>query len=857
MKKFTVVFFNGKRSAQICLFFLLLVFQFTFIFAQDLSNRVLVVYNPNISESVQVANHYQLQRNIPQSNLCAVTPTSEEGISWSEFNSSIKNPVQNCINNIDPSHQTISYIVFSYRMPFKLTDGIPSQYNYYGYPGRAIDSFLIDLWNGYSVRVNPYYVQADTKNNIYTNFQPLVSFNSSKGLFPVYSVWRLDGPSFSVANSLVDKAKSAESTGLSGKACFDRNRGIFNVITTDDTSYTTGDWDLLKAAEFSREKGFYTVEDPNDNEFGTSPAPARCDNAVLYSGWYSLNNYNDAFSWATGAIGYHLDSSSAAHPRTGTNWSKNALEHGITITSGAVDEPFVGTFPHPDQVFRNLFQGANVGDAFLRSMVFKEWQFINMGDPLYRPFPNSSFPVSANSLPGPWQSQDIGSVAATGTANYYNGNFSIQSSGIGFYGNQDAFRYTYQGLSGNGEITAQISRLEFTHYNSTAYLMIRENLSPGSRYAAIGIHMDSGYRLAARTDPSGFGGGIGTAVDPHFPFWVKLIRKGNLFSGYYSTDRINWQFLNSVTVNIAANAYIGLAVTEGNNSTRLNKTFFSDVRVSKGSPLFDYDGDGKADVSVFRAPTNTWYLQQSSAGFAAYYWATAGDQITPADYDGDGKSDFAVYRPSNSSWYIVNSSNSTITIASFGLNGDIPVPADYDGDGKADIAIYRPSNATWWRINSSNGTPIGDSFGAAGDKPTTGDFDGDGKADLVVYRPSIGTWYLLQSTKGFLGVNFGLSGDLLVPADYDGDGKTDIAIYRPSDSTWWRFFSSTGQILGGALGNPSDIPAPADYDGDGKADIAAYRPSTGNWIILGSAAGLYNQSFGNNQDKPTPSAYVR
>ena len=31
--------------------------------------------------------------------------------------------------------------------------------------------------------------------------------------------------------------------------------------------------------------------------------------------WYSYNNYPDAFTWNTGAIGFHLDSSSAADPR--------------------------------------------------------------------------------------------------------------------------------------------------------------------------------------------------------------------------------------------------------------------------------------------------------------------------------------------------------------------------------------------------------------------------------------------------------------------------------------------------------------------------------------------------------------
>ena len=134
------------------------------------------------------------------------------------------------------------------------------------------------------------------------------------------------------------------------------------------------------------------TQDFNTVEFGTSPAPLRCDNAALYAGGYSLNHYNDAFTWNPGAIGFHIDSASAYDPRGGTNWSANALIHGITVTSGAVSEPSQLGLPHPDGVFRNLFEGANAGDAFMRNTMWLKWTIMNMGDPLYRPFP-AGFPA--------------------------------------------------------------------------------------------------------------------------------------------------------------------------------------------------------------------------------------------------------------------------------------------------------------------------------------------------------------------------------------------------------------------------------------------------------------------------------
>src|SRR5262249_20083307 len=106
-------------------------------------------------------------------------------------------------------------------------------------------------------------------------------------------------------------------------------------------------------------------------------------------GWYSLNHYNDAFTWNPGAIGLHLDSASAANPRGGTNWVANAVMKGITITSGAAAEPYLKGFPHSDQIFLYLFQGGAAGHALLRSTRWLKWMLLNIGDALYRPFPKS------------------------------------------------------------------------------------------------------------------------------------------------------------------------------------------------------------------------------------------------------------------------------------------------------------------------------------------------------------------------------------------------------------------------------------------------------------------------------------
>lgn len=272
---------------------------------------------------------------------------------------------------------------------------------------------------------------------------------------------------------------------------------------------------------------------------------------------------------------------------------------------------------------------------------------------------------------------------------------------------------------------------------------------------------------------------------------------------------------------------------------------------------FDFDSDGRADISIFRPTERIWYLLNSAA--PPRQWGQASDKLVPADYDGDGNTDHAVYRPSEGNWYITRSYLSAWQRVRFGAAEDIPVPADFDGDGRADIAVFRPSLGRWWLKSSQNATSYGVTsveFGRAGDIPVPADYDGDGRADVAVFRPENATWYIRRSTGGDLIIQWGVTGDKAVPADYDGDGKADIAVFRPSEGNWYRFLSTTQAPDIVNWGIASDQPVPADYDGDGRADVAIFRPSDGNWWLNQTTAGVMVQQFGTSEDRPVPGAFV-
>ena len=284
--------------------------------------------------------------------------------------------------------------------------------------------------------------------------------------------------------------------------------------------------------------------------------------------------------------------------------------------------------------------------------------------------------------------------------------------------------------------------------------------------------------------------------------------------------------------------------------------------------LFDFDGDGRADISVFRHSNGVWYrINSSNNSFFAVQFGFGTDRIAPADYDGDRKTDIAVFRqtqvsPYLSYFFILNSSNGSFRGEQFGGEGDSPFPGDWDGDGKADVAVHTsligipeiplPSIFSY-RPSSNPGAGKVTVEVNPGGVPVPGDYDGDRKQDAAVFRQAGGFWIIRQSSNNTMrAVQFGLNTDIPVPADYDGDGKTDIAVFR--SGTWYILNSTTNRFIGVQFGFNTDIPVPADYDGDGRADIAVYRGWT--WFLLRSTAGFTAVQFGSPNDKPVPSAYL-
>jgi hypothetical protein len=219
---------------------------------------------------------------------------------------------------------------------------------------------------------------------------------------------------------------------------------------------------------------------------------------------------------------------------------------------------------------------------------------------------------------------------------------------------------------------------------------------------------------------------------------------------------------------------------------------------------------GKQIIAIYRPSTGEWFvLRSSNLSFFSLPFGISTDKPSPGDFDGDGMADITVFRSSEGTWYI-NKTSGGIQITQWGAAGDLPENRDYDADGKSDFAIFRPSDGSWW-INRSTGGFFATTFGVGTDKPVPADYTGDGKTDIAVWRPATGSWYILRSEdSSFFAIPFGATGDLPAAADFDGDGKADFAIFRPDGANWFIQRSTTG-ILIQQFGSSGDIPTEGSY----------------------------------------------
>lgn len=372
-------------------------------FAQvkETGDAVVVIYNSSVPDSKKVALHYAERRKVPQNQIIGFDLPTGETMTRAEFRTQLEKPLLKFLEgkklfefraNLNDkkkedngslwrlTESKIRYAVLCYGVPTRISaDQSLSEPDAEKLKVElrrneaAVDSELALLPLN-----NPKRMLAGPTVN------PAIAATNAALLHPtngILMVARLDGPSFEIANGLVDKAIQAETDGLWGRSYFDL-RGITN-------EYKPGDDSIRTAAQANYNFGFETIVDEKPETF---PADFPMSRIAFYAGWYDAN-VSGPFTqpkveWMPGAFGYHLHSYSAHQLRsTNQNWVGPLLASGVTATMGAVDEPYLAGTPDMGIFFaRFMFQGFSFGEAAYASQAILSWQITVVGDPLYRPF---------------------------------------------------------------------------------------------------------------------------------------------------------------------------------------------------------------------------------------------------------------------------------------------------------------------------------------------------------------------------------------------------------------------------------------------------------------------------------------
>lgn len=378
----------------------LTLFSLTFVSvapAADSGQSVVVVYNSKVPASREVAEHYAQAREVPTNQLVGLELPEGEGMTRAQFRFDLQEPLYKKFTDagwfktkVDLStgrlgekvvESSVRYLVLCYGVPVRiqpeptLTEPNTSKLSAEMRRNEAaVDSELVWLP---IMKMYPL-VSGPMQNEFFGQTNASI-FNPTNGILLTA---RLDGPSPEIAKSLVDKALSAETNGLWGRAYFD-TRGI------TQGSFKEGDDWIQAAAGISHQLGFPTVVDKLPATFSTNFPMSEI---AFYAGWYDAN-VSGPFTaknvdFMPGAFAYHLHSFSAANIRSASqNWVGPLLNKGATATIGYVYEPYLGgTLDVGVFAARFLHEGFSFGEAAWAASRVISWQTTVVGDPLYRPF---------------------------------------------------------------------------------------------------------------------------------------------------------------------------------------------------------------------------------------------------------------------------------------------------------------------------------------------------------------------------------------------------------------------------------------------------------------------------------------
>ena len=203
---------------------------------------------------------------------------------------------------------------------------------------------------------------------------------------PTLMVMRLDGPTPQIVRDIVANSILAERQGLKGRFVIDARGLAARDTQGNEDQYGLYDDRLRRLAAMVHARTDLEVK--LDDQPQVIPANS-VDDVALYCGWYSVRNYVPGMKFNPGAVGYHIASFELVSLRgeNETGWVRGLLYAGVAGTLGPVAEPYLQSFPPPDEFFPLLLTGQlTLAEVYWATTPMTSWMLTCIGDPLYRPF---------------------------------------------------------------------------------------------------------------------------------------------------------------------------------------------------------------------------------------------------------------------------------------------------------------------------------------------------------------------------------------------------------------------------------------------------------------------------------------
>lgn len=174
------------------------------------------------------------------------------------------------------------------------------------------------------------------------------------------------------------------------------------------------------------------------------------------------------------------------------------------------------------------------------------------------------------SIKAPWDHGDIGATA-NGSASHSpcEGTYTLTASGFSMPA-ADVNHFVYVDLCGDGELVARV--LSVNPSSGWAGVMVRENLTPGARKAALKTGLNNTLRREVRTAPN-MNYQLQQSPALPGPMWMRIVRSGNTFNLYSSADGKVWQFQGAAVLNVGNCVQLGLFVESTNNNVAVTAVF--------------------------------------------------------------------------------------------------------------------------------------------------------------------------------------------------------------------------------------------------------------------------------------------